>query len=173
VHNSKPYRHLTVKTATRPKKSAPAKAGDDSLLLDRQVCFPLYAASNLLTRLYRPVLDPLGLTYSQYLVMLVLWERSPASVGDLGERLHLDSGTLTPLLKRMEQGGFISRQRDPEDERRVLISLTAHGRDLRKAALNVPETLALKLGLDSGAVDELRDSVKALVRILGSNNKRP
>ena len=103
----------------------------------------------------------------------VLWERSPASVGDLGERLHLDSGTLTPLLKRMEQGGFISRQRDPEDERRVLISLTAHGRDLRKAALNVPETLALKLGLDSGAVDELRDSVKALVRILGSNNKRP
>lgn len=155
-----------MKAETRFKESAATRAQDDPLMLDRQVCFPIYAASNLLARLYRSVLAPLGLTYSQYLVMLVLWERSPASVGDLGERLHLDSGTLTPLLKRMEQGGFISRQRDPGDERRVLVDLTAHGRDLRAPALTVPETLALQLGLDPAAVDELRSSVKALVHIL-------
>ncbi|HFJ0420272.1 TPA: MarR family winged helix-turn-helix transcriptional regulator [Pseudomonas aeruginosa] len=155
-----------MKAGKRPKELVTIKKGDDPLMLDRQVCFPIYAASNLLTRLYRPVLDPLGLTYSQYLVMLALWERSPASVGDLGERLHLDSGTLTPLLKRMEQGGVISRRRDPGDERRVLIDLTVHGRELRADALSVPETLALQLGLDATAVDELRNSVKALVNIL-------
>jgi DNA-binding MarR family transcriptional regulator len=159
-------------TTARSKKSATTKAEDDPLLLDRQVCFPLYAASNLLTRLYRPVLEPLGLTYSQYLVMLVLWERSQASVGDLGERLHLDSGTLTPLLKRMEHAGLILRQRDPQDERRVLITLTAQGRALRKAALNVPDTLALQLGLDPSAVADLRNSVKALVDILDGDHRR-
>lgn len=138
----------------------------DPLLLDRQVCFPLYAASNLLTRIYRPVLEPLGLTYSQYLVMLVLWEQSPASVGDLGERLHLDTGTLTPLLKRMELGGFVSRRRDPKDERRVLIEPTPHGHDLREAAVTVPATLSRQLGLGEAEVDELRSAVKAFVRVL-------
>ncbi len=139
---------------------------DDPLLLDRQVCFPLYAASNLLTRIYRPALAPLGLTYSQYLVMLVLWEQSPVSVGALGERLHLDSGTLTPLLKRMEQGGFVSRHRDPKDERRVIITLTDSGRALRESALSIPETLSRQLNLDLAAVDELRRSVQAIVRAL-------
>nr|ART37986.1 F54 [uncultured bacterium] len=139
---------------------------DDPLQLDRQVCFPLYAATNLLQRAYRPVLAPLGLTYSQYLVMLVLWERDPASVGDLGERLHLDSGTLTPLLKRMERAGFITRGRDPEDERRVLIALTPHGRTLRTTALEVPRTLARQLDLDPVAVEDLRTSVRAMVRTL-------
>lgn len=139
---------------------------DDPLQLDRQVCFPLYAATNLLQRVYRPVLAPLGLTYSQYLVMLVLWEREPASVGDLGERLHLDSGTLTPLLKRMEQAGFIARRRDPQDERRVLITLTPHGRTLRRPALDVPPTLARQLDLDPASVADLRSSVQAMVRVL-------
>jgi DNA-binding MarR family transcriptional regulator len=148
------------------QKSASTTKKDDSLLLDRQVCFPLYAASNLLTRIYRPVLLPLGLTYSQYLVMLALWERSPVSVGELGERLHLDSGTLTPLLKRMEQGGFITRSRDPEDERRVLVAPTVHGRELRSAARKVPETLSRQLDLSPAAVEELRSSVQALVRVL-------
>lgn len=136
---------------------------DDPLLLDRQLCFPLYAASNLLTRAYRPVLAPLGLTYSQYLVMLVLWEHDVVSVGDLGERLHLDSGTLTPLLKRMERDGFVTRRRDPEDERRVLIMLTPHGHELRAAALNVPQTLAGQLGVDPASVEDLRDAVQAMV----------
>lgn len=141
---------------------------DDPLLLDRQLCFPLYAASNLLTRAYRPVLAPLGLTYSQYLVMLLLWEHAVVSVGELGERLHLDSGTLTPLLKRMERDGFVSRRRDPEDERRVLVALTPHGRELRTAALRVPQTLAGQLGIDPAGVEGLRDSVQAIVRILSS-----
>ena len=96
-----------------------AAPGDDPLLLDRQVCFPLYAATNLLNRLYGPVLRPLGLTYPQYLVMLVLWEEEPQTVGALGARLYLDSGTLTPLLKRMEAAGLVSRTRDAEDQRRL------------------------------------------------------
>ena len=139
---------------------------DDPLTLDRQICFPLYAATNLLQRAYRPVLAPLGLTYSQYLVMLVLWEHDPVTVGELGARLHLDSGTLTPLLKRMEQAGFVVRRRDPEDERRVLTGLTDHGRALRTAALKVPETLETQLGLDPASVDDLRNSVQAMVRAL-------
>lgn len=142
---------------------------DDPLLLDRQVCFPLYAASNLLTRVYRPVLAPLKLTYSQYLVMLVLWETSPVSVGELGHRLHLDSGTLTPLLKRMERAGFVSRRRDPGDERRVLVELTPQGHDLREAAQSVPETLSHHLDLEPGAAESLRDAIQAFVRTLSEH----
>ena len=100
---------------------------NDHLKLDKQLCFPLYAASNLLVKVYRPLLEPLGLTYSQYLVMLVLWERDSVSVGDLGHCLYLDSGTLTPLLKRMENSGFINRRRDSNDERRIIIKLTNKG----------------------------------------------
>jgi DNA-binding MarR family transcriptional regulator len=136
---------------------------DDPLLLDRQVCFPLYAVSNLLTRLYRPVLAEFGLTYPQYLVMLVLWERTPQSVGGLGDRLYLDSGTLTPLLKRMEQAGFVTRRRDPEDERRVLIDLTNAGRSLRSAAERVPATLARGYSLSPSGLEALRDNVKELI----------
>ncbi|MGE0014522.1 MAG: MarR family winged helix-turn-helix transcriptional regulator [Azoarcus sp.] len=150
-------------------KSVRRKPEDNPLRLDRQLCFPLYAATNLLTRVYRPVLEPLGLTYSQYLVMLVLWERSPVSVGDLGECLYLENGTLTPLLKRMEQGGFINRRRDPEDERRVLVTLTPHGHDLRDVAKAVPETLFRQLGLDDASVAELRNSVRSLVSILADH----
>ncbi len=114
-----------------------AESSDDPLRLDNQVCFPLYAATNLLQRLYRPLLAPLGLTYSQYLVMLILWERAPVTVGEIGSCLHLDNGTLTPLLKRMERGGFITRNRDPRDERRVLVAPTPHGRELRAQALKI------------------------------------
>ena len=149
-------------------KSGTLAGSDDPLLLDRQVCFPLYAASNLLTRAYRPALAPLGLTYPQYLVMLVLWETSPVSVGELGRRLHLDSGTLTPLLKRMEQAGFVDRSRDPQDERRVLAGLTQQGRALRKAARAVPETLSRQLNLDQAAIEELRKSVQSVVRAMAA-----
>lgn len=141
-------------------------ASDDPLLLDRQVCFPLYAATNLLTRLYRPVLAPLGLTYSQYLVMLALWEQAPLSVGDLGTRLHLDGGTLTPMLKRMEQNGLVNRRRDTEDERRVLIGLTAAGRALRRKARVVPLTLRQQVGLDAATAEQLRGSINHLVQVL-------
>lgn len=143
----------------------------DPLLLDRQICFPLYAATNLLTRLYGPVLGKLGLTYPQYLVMLVLWERDPQSVGALGARLYLDSGTLTPLLKRMERAGFVDRTRDTRDERRVLVTLTDAGRILRQQAVHVPETMSG--GYKPDGIDELRDSVRTLVAILAQHAKTP
>lgn len=139
---------------------------DDALKLDRQICFPLYAASNLLTRLYRPVLATLGLTYPQYLVMLVLWEKSPHSVGEIGGKLHLDSGTLTPLLKRLELCGFVQRTRDPADERRVLVHLTQSGISLKIAARAVPETLSHELNMAGNEIETLRDAVKNMVRVL-------
>ena len=111
---------------------------DQALLLDNQLCFALYSASLAMTKLYKPLLDDLGLTYPQYLAMLVLWERDGLMVSQLGERLFLDSGTLTPLLKRLEVAGLISRIRDVQDERRVHIRLTAAGRRLKSRAAKVP-----------------------------------
>lgn len=140
--------------------------GNDPLSLDRQVCFPLYAATNLLTRLYGPVLAQLELTYPQYLVMLVLWEKEPQTVGGLGRRLHLDSGTLTPLLKRMEKADLVSRTRDAQDERRVNIGLTDKGAALRMRALKVPEILAA--GRSPEQLEALRLKVTALVDALAS-----
>ncbi|EQB10814.1 MULTISPECIES: MarR family winged helix-turn-helix transcriptional regulator [Sphingobium] len=139
---------------------------EDPLDLDRQVCFPLYAASNLLSRLYRPILGELGLTYPQYLVMLVLWKHTPQTVGSLGDMLHLDSGTLTPLLKRMELAGLISRTRDAEDERRVLIGLTGKGRGLRSDAEKIPAMLSEGLAIDEAAIAALREQVRGLVSVL-------
>jgi DNA-binding MarR family transcriptional regulator len=145
------------------KSSRSIEDQDDLLRLDRQVCFPLYAATNMLQRLYRPLLTPLGLTYSQYLVMLVLWGREPVSVSELCECLHLDVGTLSPLLKRMEQADFITRARDATDDRRVLIGLSPHGRSLRERALHIPGTLARQTGMEYREVEDLRDQAQALV----------
>ena len=111
---------------------------DKALLLDNQLCFALYSASLAMTTLYKPLLDELGLTYPQYLVMLVLWERDGLMVSELGERLYLDSGTLTPLLKRLEAAGLVARTRDVQDERRVHISLTSAGRKLKARAQKIP-----------------------------------
>lgn len=111
---------------------------DQALLLDNQLCFALYSASLAMTKLYKPLLDELGLTYPQYLVMLVLWEGDGLMVSELGQRLSLDSGTLTPLLKRLEAFGLISRLRDVSDERRVHVHLTAAGRKLKARAAKVP-----------------------------------
>ncbi|ABE42582.1 MarR family winged helix-turn-helix transcriptional regulator [Polaromonas sp. JS666] len=120
-----------------PNKTAPPSA-DAMLLLDNQLCFALYSTSLAMTRLYKPLLDELGLTYPQYLTMLVLWEQDGLTVSELGQRLYLDSGTLTPLLKRLETSGFISRIRAVEDERRVHITLTAAGRKLKAQAAKIP-----------------------------------
>ena len=111
---------------------------DQALQLDNQLCFALYSASLAMTKLYKPLLDELGLTYPQYLVMLVLWEGDGLMVSELGQRLSLDSGTLTPLLKRLEAAGLISRMRDVQDERRVHIHLSAAGRKLKARAAKVP-----------------------------------
>ncbi len=111
---------------------------DEGLRLDNQLCFALYSASLAMTKLYKPLLDELGLTYPQYLAMLVLWERGERTVGDLGQALSLDSGTLTPLLKRLEAAGLVERRRDAGDERRVLVTLTAAGKRLKSRARAIP-----------------------------------
>ncbi len=111
---------------------------EQALLLDNQLCFALYSASLAMTKLYKPLLEPLNLTYPQYLVMLVLWEQDDAAVSAIGERLGLDSGTLTPLLKRLEAAGLVARERSADDERRVHVVLTAAGRTLKSRARPIP-----------------------------------
>jgi DNA-binding MarR family transcriptional regulator len=148
----------------------------DPLHLDEQLCFALYSASRAVTRAYAPLLRPLGLTYPQYLVLLVLWERDGASVGQLGERLALDSGTLTPLLQRLEHQGLVERRRGDDDERVVRIHLTPAGRALRGKARKIPMELACRAGYDlasDAATDRsmhdlarLRDELTALARRL-------
>ncbi|HEX6038926.1 MarR family transcriptional regulator [Longimicrobium sp.] len=140
--------------------------GADDLRLERQLCFALYSAANLTTRLYRPLLEPLGITYPQYLALMALWERAPRSVGELGTALGLDSGTLTPLLKRLEAGGLVTRARDAADERRVLVDLTPAGRDLRARACAVPEALRCGLPMELEDAGALRDALWRYVQAL-------
>lgn len=142
------------------------KPSPDHLLLDQQFCFALYAASRSVTGLYRPLLEPLGLTYPQYLVMLVLWEQDGLTVRELGQRLQLDSGTLTPLLKRLQTAGLVNRQRRTEDEREVDIRLTAAGLALREQASDVPQCMAQRLQLSLDQMQTLRDELKRLTRQL-------
>ena len=139
---------------------------NELLRLDQQLCFALYAASRSMTQAYQPLLEPLGLTYPQYLVMLVVWEEDGASVKRLGERLQLDSGTLTPVLKRMEAQGLVERTRDPADERVVRIHLTAAGRALERRARAVPRQLLCKAGLTVPEVLRLRETLSRVSRTL-------
>ena len=134
------------------------------LRLKRQVCFALYSASRAVTSFYRPLLQPLGLTYPQYLVMLVLWERGECSVKDLGIDLMLDSGTLSPLLKRLENADLLTRRRDAADERSVLVHLTRRGDELRNKAATVPMNVATASGLPPRELAELRDTLTALTQ---------
>lgn len=144
------------------------------LRLDDQLCFALYRASRALTRAYGPLLAPLGLTYPQYLVLLVLWERDAQSVKELGARLALDSGTLTPLLKRLEQQGLVRRQRAAEDERVVRVALTAQGRALRSRASEVPAQLACRAGfsLDAAASRDELTALRATLTALAERLER-
>jgi DNA-binding MarR family transcriptional regulator len=132
------------------------------LQLDQQLCFALYAVSLAMTKAYKPLLAPLGLTYPQYLVMLLLWEADDRTVNELGQLLHLDSGTLTPLLKRMEGSGLLTRRRDQQDERRVRVSLTSQGHGLKQHALGIPAELACQMQLDAPAIAQLRTQLTAL-----------
>jgi MarR family transcriptional regulator, organic hydroperoxide resistance regulator len=133
----------------------PTAAADAWLTLDKQLCFALYSASLAMTKVYKPLLAPLGLTYPQYLVMLALWEADGQGVGELGDKLALDSGTLTPLLKRLEAQGRVCRERDAADERRVIIRLTAEGRQLKAAARGVPRAIGRASGCELGEIVEL------------------
>lgn len=163
VKTGQPGRRAGTPAAPSAAPRAQADPAALALRLDQQVCFPLYAAAHLVTRLYRPLLAPLGLTYPQYLTMLVLWEGSPVSVGELGQRLLLDSGTLTPLLKRLETSGLVSRSRSPADERRVLIDLTPAGRKLQQRARAIPAAMCASLGVDARDLLPLRDALQRLV----------
>jgi len=139
---------------------------DDALALDNQLCFAVYAASHAFARAYRPLLEALGLTYPQYLVMLVLWERDGLTVRAVGDRLGLDSGTLTPLLKRLAAAGLVTRTRDESDERQVLVGLTPAGRALRTRAAAVPRRMGALIGLEAEERDNLRAAVDRLTRSL-------
>ena len=138
----------------------------DAPRLDRQVCFALYSASRAATAVYRPVLEDLGLTYPQYLVMLVLWESEPRGVKELGEELGLDSGTLSPLLKRLEAMGLVERRRSGEDERRVVVHLTPTGRALSTRAGAIPQRLADAAGLSGEELEQLRTTLERLTQAL-------
>ena len=139
---------------------------DEALKLDNQLCFPLYAAAREVVRRYTPLLDGVGLTYTQYIVMMVLWEDEPVSVKELGARLRLDSGTLTPLLKKLEAKGLVVRERSTSDERKVLVSLTSQGRGLKEDAARVPMEMASCMNLtfeEAGQLKALLGKVMAQV----------
>jgi MarR family transcriptional regulator, organic hydroperoxide resistance regulator len=133
-----------------------------SLRLDDQLCFALYAASRAVTQRYRPLLDELGLTYPQYLVMLVLWEQGPTTVKGLADALQLDYGTLSPLLKRLAASGLVERRRRSEDERSVEISLTATGKRMKTRASRIPQLVVDAYNLDANDFAALRDSLREL-----------
>jgi DNA-binding MarR family transcriptional regulator len=138
-------------------------AADAALLrLDNQICFAIYSTAHAFNRVYKPLLDRLGLTYPQYLVMLVLWERDDVAVKDIGERLFLDSGTLTPLLKRLEAAGLLKRTRGTEDERQVLVALTPHGQALREKAKAVPQSILAASACSIGELSAMKEEIVAL-----------
>jgi len=143
----------------------------DQLKLKNQLCFPLYAASRLMTRLYQPHLEVLELTYPQYLVLMVLWEESPLTVKKLGDKIMLNTNTLTPLLKRMEKQEIIVRERSKEDERTVLISLTKKGLNLKYKAENIPFDLITDMDYPLESIYELKDSLDKFINHITQQNK--
>ena len=138
------------------------QAAEQMLRLDNQICFAIYSTAHAFNRVYKPLLDRLGLTYPQYLVMLVLWERDDVPVKDIGERLFLDSGTLTPLLKRLEAADLIKRTRSTEDERQVLIALTSKGQALREKARTVPQAILATSACSITELSALKNDLLAL-----------
>lgn len=143
-----------------------------ALGLDHQLCFALYSASRAMTAVYRPILTELNLTYPQYLVLLALWEEDRATVSRLGERLRLDSGTLSPLLKRLETNGLIRRERSASDERLVEVTLTPAGRHLERKVQCIPEKLALATGIAEREATDLRDAVRQLTDALQASLRK-
>ena len=146
----------------------------EQLMLDNQLCFPVYAASRLIIREYQPYLDNLGITYPQYLVLMVLWETDNIPVNDISQKLFLNTNTVTPLLKRMEAEGFIKRQRSESDERKVIVKLTRKGKLLQVKAASIPESLASGLVSDTmnlGEMNDLKDKLCKLINYLLQKNR--
>ena len=141
----------------------------DLLALDRQVCFALVTTARRVVSVYWPVLEPLGLTHPQYLVMLALWERSPRRVRDLADALYLEPATLSPLLKRLEAADLIERRRDPDDDRALAVSLTAAGVALRERALTVPGQIMERLGVGIPELERARDALNGILAATGAS----
>lgn len=158
-------RATTHADATADRAQGGVASPDDLLKLDRQVCFALAVAARNVIGLYRPVLEPLGLTHPQYLVMLALWEDSPVTVRRLGRLISLEPATLSPLLKRLEAAGLVRRERHPDDDRALAITLTDRGRRLREKALEVPPQVVERLGM---GLDELEALRAALSRVIAA-----
>ncbi|MGW0841322.1 MarR family winged helix-turn-helix transcriptional regulator [Streptomyces sp. NPDC002787] len=161
---------MTTSAATSPEETSQEASGqiseEEFLRLDRQICFSLHAASRAFTSVYRVVLKDLGITYPQYLVMLVLWERGELPVKKLGEHLRLDSGTLSPLLKRLEAAGLVRRERSARDERSVVVRATEEGTALRERALAVPRRIVSATTFDLDEIRDLRDRLDRLTAAL-------
>src|ERR1700679_4191873 len=153
---------ITADSSSPAEPPQPPETPEDPLALERQVCFALSIAARSVLGIYRPILEPMGLTHPQYLVMLALWGQSPLAVKELIEMLQLDGPTLSPMLKRLEAAGLVTRTRDPEDERQLRIDLTEEGRALREQALNVPPAVVAKLGVSLGELMELHRGLTEL-----------
>ena len=168
VHNANAWQIMeyNAPVADRCSKQSPQDCDRriGSMLLDEQLCFALYAASRAVTQLYRPLLDQLGLTYPQYLVMLLLWERDGATIGDLATALELDHGTLSPLVKRLEAAGLVRRRRRADDERVVEVGLTPAGRELEQRAAAVPQVIVDAYGIGTEEFENLRTRLRELTR---------
>jgi DNA-binding MarR family transcriptional regulator len=149
--------------AQKADQSAAEMGEADPLALERQVCFALVVASRSVLAVYRPLLEPLGLTHPQYLVMLALWARSPLSVGEIGALLQLDSPTLSPLLKRLEGAGLITRTRNAEDERQVNVELTPKGTELRNEAVKIPPAIVAQLGMEISELEALHGALTKVI----------
>ena len=145
----------------------------EALKLDNQLCFALYACSREITKLYKPVLDELGITYTQYISLLVLWEKDNITVKEIGNKLHLDSGTLTPLLKKLECMELVKRSRDTVDERKVYVKLTEKGIELKKMAIEIPNKILCSTGLTLQSAELLKENITSLLLSLttGYNDK--
>lgn len=157
-----------------PATSSPARPElpDNPLALQEQVCFGLAVAARSVVALYRPVLEPLGLTHPQYLVMLAMWEHGPLSVRELSDLLQLDPATASPLLKRLEAAGLVRRSRNPHDERALVVELTPRGRALRRKALAVPPTIVQRLGLDVSELAELQRRLSRVIEAATAPNRQ-
>ena len=146
---------------------------EDPLQLENQLCFAVYAAAHAFTAAYKPLLEPFGLTYPQYLVLLVLWERDGVTLKEVGQRLQLDAGTLTPLLKRLEAGGYLRRQRDPANERQLRLELTKAGRSLRQRIGEARAQIVCALGGSEEPIQALKQELQRITPMLRSLDKQP
>ena len=145
---------------------------NNPLKLENQLCFPIYAASNLITRAYQPLLDRLGVTYPQYLVLLVLWDTNQQAVNEIARRLLLNTNTITPLLKRMEAQGLITRRRSPQDERKVIVQLTEQGTALEQEAASIPQDLLSRLHSDAVTPQDLHVLKERITQLIQSLSQK-